>query len=111
MRNGQIISSNSIFNVSVYFLRDTLLRVKGLALTASCGSGFLRNLFYLLTSVLVEVLLSRSREQGLKESTNFQVRYLIMAVSSGQVRARTRKWCTVCILCMHPVVTLHDSRA
>ena len=39
------------FNVSVYFLRDTLLRVKGLALTASGGSGFLRNLFYLLTSV------------------------------------------------------------
>ena len=69
LRNGRIISSNSIFNVSVYFLRDTLLRVKGLALTASLGSGFLRNLFYLLTSVSVEVLLSRrSREQGLKES-------------------------------------------
>ena len=58
-RNGRIISSNSIFNVSVYFLRDTLLRVKGLALTASRGSGFLHNLFYLLTSVSVEVLLSR----------------------------------------------------
>ena len=56
-------------NVSVYFLRDKLLRVKGLALTASRGSGFLRNLFYLLTSVSVEVLLCRrSREQGLKES-------------------------------------------
>ena len=63
------MSSNSIFYVSVYFLRDTLLRVKGLALNASRGSGFLRNLFYLLTSISVEVLLSRiSRALGLKES-------------------------------------------
>ena len=46
--------------------------VKGIVLTASRGSGFLLNLFYLLTSISVEVLLSRlsrgSREQGLKES-------------------------------------------
>ena len=57
------------FFVSVYFLRDTLLRVKGRSLTASHGSSLLRNLFYLRTSVLVEVLLSRrSKEQGLKES-------------------------------------------
>ena len=42
----------------IYFLRDTLLRIKGVALikTASGGSGFLHNLFYLLTSVSVEVL-------------------------------------------------------
>ena len=56
------------FYVSVYFLCDTLLRVKGLVLTVSRGSGFRRNLFYLLTRVSVELLLSRSKEQGLRES-------------------------------------------
>ena len=57
------------FNASVYFLRDTLLGVKCLTLTAFHGYGFLRNLFYLLTSVSEEVLSSRgSKEQGLKES-------------------------------------------
>ena len=66
---GELYLASRFFNVSVYFLRDTLLRVKGLTLTASRGSGFLRNLFYLLTSVSVEVLLSKRRkEQGLKES-------------------------------------------
>ena len=44
-----------------------LLRVKGLALTASHRTSFLLHLFYLLTSVSVELLLSRrSKEQGLK---------------------------------------------
>ena len=46
-----IIIATRFFNVSVYFLRDTLLRVKGRSLTASRGPGLLRNLFYLRTSV------------------------------------------------------------
>ena len=63
---GKLYLATRFFNVSIHFLRDTLLRVKDLALTASRGFGFLRNLFYLLTSVSVEVLLSRrSKEQGL----------------------------------------------
>ena len=65
---GELYLATRFFNVSMYFLRDTLLMVKGLALSASRGSGFLRNLFYLLTSVSVEVLLRRSKEQGLKGS-------------------------------------------
>ena len=67
--SGELYLATRFLYVSVIFLRDTLLRVKDLSLTVSRGSGFLRNLFYLLTSVSVEVLLSRrSREQGLKES-------------------------------------------
>ena len=65
---GELYLTTRFCNVSVYFLRDTLLRVKGLVLTASRGTGFLRHLFYLLTSVSVKLLLSRSKEQGLKES-------------------------------------------
>ena len=66
---GELYLATRFFNVSVYFLCDTLLRVKGLALTATGRSGFLRNWFYLLTNVSVEVLLSRrSKEQGVKES-------------------------------------------
>ena len=57
---GELYRTTRFFNVSVYFLHDILLRVKCLVLTVFHGSGFLRNLFYLLTSVSVEVLLSRS---------------------------------------------------
>ena len=59
----RIISSNSIFSCFRTLSPWHVIEGRRLpcpALTASRGSGFLHNLFYLLTSISVEVLLSRT---------------------------------------------------
>ena len=66
------IQQCEFLNVSVYFLRDTFLRVKGYSISLIQSPQrvvLFPNLFYLLTSISVELLLNRgSKKQGLFES-------------------------------------------
>ena len=66
------IQQCEFLNVSVYFLRDTFLRVKGYSISLIESPRrvvLFPNLFYLLTSISVELLLNRgSKKQGLFES-------------------------------------------
>ena len=74
LRNGELYPTVRIFKCFciIYFLRDTFLRVKGYSISL-IGSPrrvvLFPNLFYLLTSISVELLLNRgSKKQGLFES-------------------------------------------
>ena len=71
-KTANYIQKCEFLNVSVYFLRNTFVRVKGYSISLIESPQrvvLFPNLFYLLTNISVELLLNRgSKKQGLFES-------------------------------------------